>query len=57
MVDDVEQALEVLLDSAVLPTRAEVRALVSPVQLEVPDLAPLEPVLTSYDALLTEVGA
>lgn len=52
MESEVETALQLLLDAGTIPTVDRVKALVDPVDTEVPDLDVPEVDLTSYDALL-----
>jgi hypothetical protein len=54
---DVEAALTLLLEQGTKPTSAAVKAIVAvPAKVEVPNLAPPEIDLSSYDELLSEVG-
>lgn len=52
MESEVGAALELLLDQQALPTLDQVKALVSPKRMTVPDLVPLKAELGDYDALL-----
>lgn len=56
MESDVEVALECLLEDGQVPVSEDVRALVAPKKLEMPDLAAFEPQNGEYDGLLQEVA-
>lgn len=56
MESEVEEALKRLLDEGAVPTSETVRALVAPVDTEVPDLAAPAVDLTAYDALMPELA-
>jgi len=56
MESDVERALEDLLATGAVPDVESVRTIVSPSQIEVPQLAEQDVDLASYDALLAAGG-
>lgn len=56
MEHEVELALQMILEAGGRPAYEDVKALVAPGKPVVPDLAPLEPDLTTYDDLLVCAG-